>query len=210
MGSISTSRLSPNPLALTVLALLLEQPRHPYEMQRLMRERHKDFAAGKARGFYDAVDRLARHGLIEPLETSREGKRPERTIYRITTEGREEFKEWLGRLLSTPVAEYPLFMVAVSFLAYLPPEAAVSTLRERAVALESALAGLDTSLRALQEQLRLPRLFLLEHEHARALRRAELEWVHAVIADIQSGRLTWDDYLNWDYQDAEAASAGHS
>jgi len=204
MGSISTSRLSPNPLALTVLALLLEQPRHPYEMQRLMRERHKDFAAGKARGFYDAVDRLARHGLVEPLETSREGKRPERTVYRITAEGREEFKEWLSQLLSTPVAEYPLFMVAVSFLAYLPPEAAVSTLRERAVALSSATAGLDTSLRALQEQLRLPRLFLLEHEHARALRQAELDWVRAVIADIQTGRLIWDDYLDWECQDDEA------
>ena len=201
MGSTSKPRSSPNPLALTVLALLIEQPRHPYEMQRLMRERHKDFAAGKTRGFYDAVDRLARDGLVEPLETSREGKRPERTVYRITDEGREEFQTWLNALLSTPVAEYPLFMVAVSFLAYLPPTVAVSTLQRRVVALESVIAGLDTALRSLQEEFHLPRLYLVEQEYMRALRQAELAWVRAVIADIRSGRLAWDfdpDWARWD------------
>jgi len=205
MGISAKPRSSPNPLALTVLALLIEQPRHPYEMQRLMRERHKDFAVGKIRSFYDAVDRLARDGLVEPLETSREGKRPERTVYRITAEGREEFTSWLGELLSTPVAEYPLFMVAVSFLAYLPPQEAIATLRARVAALEGALAGLDTSLRALQEQLHLPRLFLLEHEHTQALRRAELEWVRTVIVDIQGGRFAWDISAEWRHRDDAAA-----
>ncbi len=206
MGNTSKPRSSPNPLALTVLALLIEQPRHPYEMQRLMRERHKDFAVGKARSFYDAVDRLARDGLVEPLETSREGKRPERTVYRITAEGREEFKSWLGELLSTPVDEYPLFTVAVSFLAYLPPQEAISILEERVVALEGALAGTDASLRALQEQLHLPRLFLLEHEHTQALRRAELAWVRTVIVDIRAGRFAWD-IVEWRRHDAAASVA---
>ncbi len=188
----SKSRPSPNPLALTVLALLIEQPRHPYEMQRLMRERHKDFAVGKARSFYNAVERLTRAGLVEPLETSREGKRPERTVYRITAEGREEFTAWLDELLSTPAAEYPLFMVAVSFLSYLPPQATISALGARVAALEGALAGTDAVLRALREEVHLPRLFLLEHEHTQALRRAELAWVRTVIADIQAGRFAWD------------------
>jgi len=201
MVNTSKRRSSPNPLTLTVLALLIEQPRHPYEMQRFMRERHKDFAVGKTRSFYDAVDRLARAGLVEPLETSREGKRPERTVYRITDEGREEFQVWLNELLSTPVAEYPLFMVAVSFLAYLPPKEAVSTLQRRVVSLESALAGLDTALRALREQFHLPRLYLVEQEYMRTLRQAELEWVRALIADIRSGCLAWDidpDWARWD------------
>jgi len=197
MGNTSKPRSSPNPVALTVLALLIEQPRHPYEMQRFMRERHKDFAVGKTRSFYDAVDRLARDGLVEPLETSREGKRPERTVYRITDKGREEFQTWLNELLSMPVAEYPLFMVAVSFLAYLPPDAAVSTLAGRVVALEGAIAGLDTALRSLREEFHLPRLYLIEQEYMRALRQAELDWVRALIADIRSGRLSWDLDPDW-------------
>ncbi len=197
MDSTSKRRSPLGTLALTVLALLVERPRHPYEMQRLMRERHKDYAVGKARSFYDAVDRLTRDGLVEPLETSREGKRPERTVYRVTAEGREEFEARLGALLSTPVTEYPVFEIAVSFLAYLPPEAAIRTLRERVVALEGVIGGLDASLRALREQLDLPRVFVLEQEYARALRQAEREWTRTLIADIQAGRLTWVGLLDW-------------
>ncbi len=63
----SKVRTSRDVIALTVLALLTERPLHPYEMQRLMRERHKDFAIGKARSFYDAANRLLRDGLIEAL-----------------------------------------------------------------------------------------------------------------------------------------------
>lgn len=200
----SRARSARDLIALSVLALLTERPMHPYEMQRLMRERHKDFATGKARSFYDAVDRLLRGGLVEPLETSREGKRPERTVYRITDEGREEFEAWLGELIETPAAEWPSFTVAVSFLAYLSPRAAAQRLAARAVALEGAIAGLDTALRALQQQLHLPRLFLLEHEHTRVLRQAELEWVRALIADVRAGRLTWDCDLAWERWNADA------
>jgi DNA-binding PadR family transcriptional regulator len=208
MGLTSKARASRDVIALTVLALLAERPLHPYEMQRLMRERRKDFAIGKARSFYDAVNRLLRDGLIEPLETSREGKRPERTVYRITAEGREELASWLDELLSTPATEYPLFTVAMNFLACLSPAAVVQALQDRVVALEGALAGLDAVLHTLQEQVGLPRLVLLEHEHTQALRRAELEWVRTIIADIQTGRLTWDVFLDWVHHGYEEQVAG--
>lgn len=179
-------------LALTVLALLSEQPRHPYEIERLIRERRKDFAAGKPRGLYHAVERLVRDGYIEPVETSREGKRPERTVYRITDEGQEELEGRLRELLQNPIAEYPVFTAAVGFLGYLSSETVVQALKARAVALETNIAGTNTALAALQEQLNLPRLVLLEHEYTRALCQAELVWVSSLIADIRSGRLSWD------------------
>jgi DNA-binding PadR family transcriptional regulator len=197
MGFTSKARASRDVIALTVLALLTERPLHPYEMQRLMRERHKEFAIGRARSFYDAVNRLLRDGLIEELETSREGKRPERTTYRITDEGREELGSWLDELLSTLAVEYPLFTVAMNYLACLPPAAVVQALQERVINLEGAMAALDAVLQTLRQQAGLPRLVLLEHEHTQALRRAELEWVRTVIADIQAGRLTWDVHLDW-------------
>jgi DNA-binding PadR family transcriptional regulator len=176
-------------ISLTVLALLYEQPRHPYEMQRLMRERHKDFAVGKTRSFYDAVNRLLKAGYVEPAETSREGHHPERTVYRITDAGREDLASWLFDLLATPVAEHPVFTVALNFLPCLAPDTALRALQQRAVALESAVAGLETAQRGLQEQLHLPRLVLLEVEHTQVLRQAELEWLRSLIADLQSGSL---------------------
>ncbi|HEV7214548.1 MAG TPA: PadR family transcriptional regulator [Chloroflexota bacterium] len=202
-------------LALPVLALLSEQPRHPYEIERLIRERRKDFAAGKRRGLYHAVERLVRDGSIEPVETNREGKRPERTVYRITDEGREELEGWLRELLQNPIAEYPVFTAAVGFLGYLSSDTVVQALRARAVALEAEIAGVNAVLPALQEQLHLPRLVLLEHEYTRALRQAELDWISAIVADIRTGRLAWDKdalYRLFDTHhagaDAPAASAG--
>lgn len=179
-------------LALPVLALLSEEPRHPYEIERLIRERRKDFAAGKRRGLYHAVDRLVRDGYIEPVETSREGKRPERTVYRITDEGREELEGWLRELLQNPIEEYPVFTAAVGFLGYLSSDRVVQALKARAVTLEAEIAGVNAVLPALQQQLHLPRLVLLEHEYTRALRQAELDWVSSIVADIRTGRLSWD------------------
>lgn len=179
-------------LALTVLALLLEQPQHPYQIERLIHQRRKEFAAGSRRSLYHAVDHLAKTGLIEPVETSREGKRPERTVYRITEEGCDEFQTWLTELLETPMAEHPVFTAAVSFLAYLPAQHVLQALQSRSVSLEGAIAGQDTAWRALQTQLHLPRLFLLELDYTQSLLQAELAWVRALIADIQAGRLAWE------------------
>src|SRR5262249_29235931 len=124
-------------LALTVLAFLTERPMHPYDVQRVIRQRHKDYAIERPRARYRAFDRLARDELIEPVETSREGRRPERTVYRITDEGRAEFQHWLVQLLERPVVEDPVFGVAVGFVGYLnpgagfgAPTAPVSPLRE--------------------------------------------------------------------------------
>ncbi len=177
-------------VSLTILALLAEQPRHPYEMQRLIRERHKDFARVNPRGLYHAVDRLVKAGLIEPLETNREGKRPERTIYRLTAEGREDFTAWLGELISTPVPEYPVFMAASSFMAHLPVAEVLRALETRAILLEGELAGLDAYARGLETQLTRP--VLLELEYTRALRQAELNWVRALSEDIRTGKLMWN------------------
>ena len=186
-------------ISLTVLALLFEAPRHPYEMQRLMHERHKDFAIGKTRSFYDAVERLQRRGLIEPSATFKEGHHPERTVYRLTPAGRDELATWLVDLLTTVSPEYPAFTVALNFLPCFAPRAVLQLLRQRASDLEVSLIQVDAGLRALQEQAGLPRLVLLEVEHMRALRSAELEWVRSVMADIAAGRLDWqaDGRLDW-------------
>ncbi len=181
--------VTPDPLILTILSILAERPSHPYEIQRLIRERHKDFAIVPSRSLYHAVERLQQAGLIEPIETSREGKRPERTIYRITAEGNEDLVTWLTQLLSTPKQEYPTFMVALSLLGNLSAEIVTRALQTRAALLEGETAGLNATLRALAVQL--PRLVLLEMEYTLAIRQAELNWVRTILDDLRTGKVTW-------------------
>ncbi|HEV1997603.1 MAG TPA: PadR family transcriptional regulator [Candidatus Dormibacteraeota bacterium] len=178
-------------VALTALALLSEQPSHPYEIQRQIRGRHKDFAAGKTRALYHAIDELVAEGLVEPMETIRDGRRPERTVFRITDDGRDELVDWLTDLLGRPVPEYSVFNIAVGFMAYLPQERANEALRNRALGLRAEIASLHAAMRVLTEEGRLPRIVLLEIEHSIAMRTAELNWVGTLMEEMRTGELGW-------------------
>jgi DNA-binding PadR family transcriptional regulator len=176
---------------LTVLCFLREGPMHPYELQRLVRERHKDDVLVLKRGsLYHAIGRLHRAHLIEPVETTRDGRRPERTVYRLTEAGARELLRRLRDLLATPQRETPVLMAAVSYLLHLPPHEAAALLETRVGLLQEELARLNEVLTALTP--RIGRINLIETEYARALLQAELDWVCALAADLTAGRLTWD------------------
>jgi DNA-binding PadR family transcriptional regulator len=175
---------------LTVLCLLRERPMHPYEMQRLIRQRHKDDFLDLKRGsLYHAIERLERADLIEAVETSREGRRPERTVYRLTEKGEREALDWLRELLAKPVCEPSQFLAAMSFVLHLSPEDVLDQLGERVHRLEMGLVGLDAILRNLTPQI--GRAVLLEVEYARAMQQAELAWVRSLIEEIRAGQIAW-------------------
>ena len=122
-----------NLLALAVLVTLTERPMHPYEMAATMRSQGKERSIKLNYGsLYTVVNNLARHGLIEAMEASREGRRPERTVYRITEAGRAELDDWMAELVAVPVKEYPQFEAALAELPVLPPGQALELLRDRA------------------------------------------------------------------------------
>src|SRR4029077_5264190 len=137
---------------------------------------------------YSVVEGLANRGLIEPRETVREGKRPERTVYEITPLGVRELTDWLSELVATPAKEYLQFEAALSLIAALPPDDAVDLLRQRAIALELKLRPSEAT-HALVADHGLPRLFMLEAEYSDALLHAEMGFVRGLIADLENDKL---------------------
>lgn len=183
-----------NPLALAVLVCLLERPMHPYEVATTLRQRAKERSVKLNYGaLYGVVDSLRKRGLIEPRETGRAGRLPERTIYQLTEAGRVEVDDWLADLISSPSPEYPQFVAALGFLAALAPENALDLLKERLqhLALEDAQAG---AIRALLEKNGLPRLLWIDEEYRERMRATEIDFVRSLIRDIESGDL---DGLAW-------------
>jgi DNA-binding PadR family transcriptional regulator len=182
-------------LALAVLELLAEAPMHPYEMKQKMHERgHERAISVKAASIYDAVERLAKAGLIVPVETNREGRRPERTIYRLTSAGAEELDSWLHQLLEEPSREYPRFGAALMFFGALRfKDEAIKVLGRRAAAIEVQIAASEAMIRMAPKDL--PRLFAIEEEYAQAMRKAELEWLRHTIAELADGTLDWPRML---------------
>src|SRR5262249_40934533 len=93
------SRLS-NLLALAVLALLFERPMHPYEMAATLKQRHKHESIKLRYGtLYTVIELLIARRFIRAKETSRDGKRPERTVYTLTALGADELRDWMRELL---------------------------------------------------------------------------------------------------------------
>ncbi len=179
------------PLAIAVMGLLEERPRHPYDIAFTMQTRRMDEHIKLSLGaLYHVVDRLQRLGWVEPTRTGREGRRPERTIYAVTAEGRARFHERLRELVSEPVREYSGFEAGLTFVHQLPPEEAAALLRRRADRLREQMALWDHSRQRLQEK-GLTRLALLEAEMVQDWRCFQAHWCLRIAAEIESGRVTW-------------------
>lgn len=176
-------------LAMVLLALLVEGPVHPYLMRQRLEELGKARVANFAQpnSVYQALEALRRQGLVAVRETLRDARRPERTIYEITDEGRRTLRLWLRTMLAAPEPDFPDFPAALSVVMLLDPEDVCRQLEVRADALARRLEELQASGPDL------PRLFLLEDEYLQTVVRAELEWLRSVIEDLRAGRLSWTE-----------------
>ena len=195
-------RLS-NPLALAVLALLFERPMHPYEMAATLKHRHKHESIKLRYGsLYTVIELLIGRGFIDAKETSRDGKRPERTVYTLTAAGCDELRDWMRELVSEPAKEFPQFEAALCLLPVLSPDEAVKLLRCRALHLSGKIAQSEAHRSHLVEQdlsavagpeeqvpeqlagAKFPPIFLVEGEYRLALIKAELEFVNELVRRI--------------------------
>ncbi|MFE9692883.1 PadR family transcriptional regulator [Micromonospora sp. NPDC005806] len=195
-----------NLTALAVLAVLVERPMHPYEMATTLRGRGKDQDMGiKWGSFYTVVRNMERHGLIAAVESVREGRRPERTVYRITDDGRAELVDWARELVATPAAEQPRFRAGLSVLAALHPDEATALLHRRLAQLEDGISSERETLAAHAQVV--PRLFLVENEYDLTIREAEAAWIRSLLAEITSG--SYPGLAEWRaYHEAGAPGSG--
>ncbi|SFK21921.1 PadR family transcriptional regulator [Cellulomonas sp. KH9] len=190
----------PSAVAVLVLGLLDERPRHPYDVFTTLVER------GDARlvrvnpgAVYHAVQRLERDGLVEAVGTERCGNRPERTTYSVTPAGRAA----LGRAVTAYLADhrpaYADFPVGLAHAPSLPGDEVAAALAVRRDREAARLADLRTRLGEVLT-LGLPRRFVLDGERELALLEREVAWLDEVLRDLADGTLTWggpppDDFL---------------
>src|ERR1700761_173888 len=187
-----TSTLTP--LAIAVLSLLAREDMHPYQMRHVIRVREIDRVMKVTHGtLYSTVERLAGSGLIRPVETSREGRRPERTVYEITSEGRDQLLDALRVELMRVTPDYPRLATGLTFASLLAPQEVADLLERRGIEVEGQLSLYQTALDATRKQQAHPieRISLIEGEYLTALLRAERDWLTGIVDDIRGGRLTW-------------------
>jgi DNA-binding PadR family transcriptional regulator len=174
-----------NLMALAVLATVVQRPMHRYEMASVMRARGKDRDMDiKWGSLYTVVQNLEKNGYLESIGITRQGARPERTVYQITDAGRDELVGWTRELIAEPEAEHTRFIAGLSVLAVLTPQDVVDLLRLR---LDRLTETIDTLRRQLEQASDVPRLFLIEDEYRIAMTRAEADWTRSLLDELSSG-----------------------
>lgn len=186
-----------NLLALPLLACLMERPMHPYEMAATLRSQGKDESIKIHWGsLYTVVQNLHKHGFIETAGTDRQGRMPERTVYRLTGAGRAELEDWVRELVGVPEREYTRFEAGLSQGLVLHPDEVIALLRQRLEALEPDVAAQQQAL--AQWTKTLPRVFLVEAEYHLAMCRAEADYIRGLLKELTEGTLSgvqgWRDF----------------
>ncbi|HLG64465.1 MAG TPA: PadR family transcriptional regulator [Ktedonosporobacter sp.] len=179
-----------NLLALAVLSLLTERPMHPYEIAAVMR--HRDLSSViklNQSSLYSTIEALQREELIVPVETQREGRYPERTVYATTGAGRAEMGDWLRSLIGQPAVEYTQFAAALAFIGHLPPSEVALLLNAHVQHLQEQVKGTHATIERAR-QLGVDRLFTIEDTYTLTLLEARLAFIQQLIQEIHDGTLT--------------------
>ncbi|HET8682801.1 MAG TPA: PadR family transcriptional regulator [Micromonosporaceae bacterium] len=190
MADSATQPSRRSPLAMAVLLLLAEEPMHPYGLRQRIQEWDKDRVINvtQRNAIYQTIDRLARSGLIRLRETTRQPRRPDRTVYEATPEGVATAKRWLTEMLAVPIAEFPAFPAALAFIQSLPHAGALAALDARVAALESSINQMVTEVEARVATVPggVDRIFLVEVDYQRAMWEAELSWVRGLVDHLRA------------------------
>jgi DNA-binding PadR family transcriptional regulator len=184
----ATTRLTP--LGVMVLALLRERDMHPYEMIRLMRQRHHDRLVHITNGtFYHTVARLERHGLLAEVGVDRDGNRPERTTYTMTDAGQEAVAEWVRAEL--PRTDRPAeFRVALAESHNIDRKEVIDLLTIRRAALAGEHRLFAEGVRSARARL-VPEQYLIQTGRQAAMLAADLEWLDGFLRALEERRYPW-------------------
>jgi DNA-binding PadR family transcriptional regulator len=169
---------------LLILGLLRQGPLHGYEIKRIIGTEMADWNHVAVGSIYFALARLSSDALIEERETTREGGRPERTVYAITRKGRTEFERLLRENFSE--VERPVFAldIGVAFMDAIPDAELRSLLERRVGLLESILSRLSAHRSDALGDAMVPARARYIFAHHERHYRAELKWTKELLADL--------------------------
>ena len=160
---------------LLILALLAEEPRHGYEIERVIEER--GLRQGIRVGFssiYSILKQLEKAGFIEGQMELPDGKGPARKVYRLSPSGHQALREGTLAALSAPSLTDDSFSLALNNLPGIPNKDALEALRTYRVALSEQIQGLRTQWETAQS--RLPYHLDASFDRRVQLLEAEFNW----------------------------------
>ena len=161
-----------------ILGLLMRYgPQHGYRIRQIMEEEIADFARIKLPTIYYHLEKLLEKGCVSAVE-ERDGNRPEKTVYRITEEGRKYFLILLHRLLSEEYCSELPYDGVLYFSEHTEEGEILAGLMRRKEDMERRLAELEAhrkvSMRVVPPEGKRGAELIFSHHQVHL--QAELEW----------------------------------
>ena len=164
---------------LLLLGILFQGKMHGYGLNE-----HVDHAMGlytdvKKSTVYYTLEKLEKEGCVAQ-ETEREGKRPERRVYRITEEGRTHFIDLLREHLRSYERTYYADDIGVVFMDQLPTAEARQLLAEKRERIRASLEQLRGHPASGEHEGNMRHML----RHSLAHLEADLAWVDGILGEL--------------------------
>ena len=160
---------------------------HGYKIKQLITEQASDFAKIKLPTIYYHLEQLQKKGLVTS-QKEKKGRRPDRFVYEITSQGRKHFEDLLVGSLNTPfTAEFEID-AALFFRDAIDTSELKAALEIHRDHLAEAVKKLKTSreqsiAKSPDEENPMAKAIF---SHQLVHHNAELRWVRAVILELDS------------------------
>ena len=129
---------------LLVLWLLTERSSYGYEIKKALSDEATAFWFSlDDASIYSALRTLTKHGHIDEVGTEQQGRRPPRTRYAITPQGRRYYRQLLIDALATPSLPVSSIDVALAARGDLDATAVSEALSRRAKSLDEMAARIE-------------------------------------------------------------------
>jgi PadR family transcriptional regulator AphA len=194
-----------------LLGFLNYSPMTGYELKKFFDASVAHFWNAELSQIYPTLKGLESEGLVE-MNVEAQEDRPNRKVYSLTDDGREELVTWLGQPAEPNQIREPI-LIKVFFAAAISKDEIVSVLEKRIADLKEAIQQLDLSCRFSAQAataLHLPVegfFWGLTPELGIKVCEAEMEWAHETIEKIGTVDLPSpkDDHAGGSF-DARAAA----
>jgi DNA-binding PadR family transcriptional regulator len=175
-----------------LLGLLTYQPMTGYELKQFFDTTVKHFWSAELSQIYPTLKSLEEQKWVE-MHVQVQENRPNRKVYELTPEGREEIRRWMREPGVLPDQRDP-FLIKVFFGTELPAEDMLILLRREMEEHQKALAFDDTEMRSKikhaseheQYSTRHALYWTLTLEMSMAYRRAYIQWCKDAMRMLES------------------------
>lgn len=167
------------PLKHTILGFLNISPKTGYDLQKKIGMTISHFWTSTQSQIYRTLGEMTEEGLIVS-EVHYQDEKPNKKVYSITSEGKEELLRWLSNPLELPNHRNP-FLIQLFFSGNINSEAVISNLSHYRAQMEERhrflLRDETRAMLSLSDSAYEKLLFSIIHNNGLQMLQSEIDWV---------------------------------